>query len=322
MNTKSKKGLGKGLDALLGGSRGVLEKTAVDQPVNAPANSLTQQESIPAEQERETAVVSESGIINVDIASLQPGKYQPRRVIDADSLEELANSIKAQGLMQPVVVRPVQTQSPLVKFEIIAGERRWRAVQLAGLKTLPVLVKAVDDEAAIAMALIENLQREDLNPMDEAVALSRLQKEFELTHQEVADAVGKSRAAVSNSLRLMGLHDNVKKLLENGDIDMGHARALLGLDIEKQGHAAEQVVEKRFSVRQCEAFVKALSAGRELHNNKKPPTEDPNIKALQNRLADQLGANVQVQHGANGRGKLVVSYNSLDELDGILEHIR
>ena len=316
MNTRSKKGLGKGLDALLGGTRGVLEKPA-PEPLESVSTELESKRITNPDDE----VANQQGLITVDIISLQPGKYQPRRVIDNESLEELASSIKSQGLMQPVVVRPIESDNPLIKYEIIAGERRWRAVQLAGLKTLPVLVKPVDDEAAIAMALIENLQREDLNPMDEALALSRLQKEFDLTHQEVADAVGKSRAAVSNALRLMGLHNNVKKLLENGDIDMGHARAILGLEQDKQSAAAEEVVEKRLSVRQCEALVKSLIAGRTPKTSKPAATEDANVRELQNRLSDQLGAKVKIDHANSGRGKLVISYNSLDELDGILGHI-
>ena len=245
------------------------------------------------------------------------GKYQPRRDMHSDALEELAESIKEQGIMQPIVVRPVGDN----RYEIIAGERRWRAAQLAGLASVPAMVREVPDEAAIAMALIENIQREDLNPIEEAIALSRLQKEFELTQQEVAQAVGKSRTAVANLLRLMALNAEVKKLLENGDLEMGHARALLSLSDMEQLETARTVVSKELSVRQTESLVRRIVQEKE-QGAKKTKKVDPNIKALEEELSEKVGARVAIQCNAKGKGKLVISYNSLDELDGVLAHIQ
>ena len=245
------------------------------------------------------------------------GKYQPRRDMHSDALEELAESIKEQGIMQPIVVRPVSEN----RYEIIAGERRWRAAQLAGLANVPALIREVPDEAAIAMALIENIQREDLNPIEEAIALSRLQKEFELTQQEVAQAVGKSRTAVTNLLRLMALNTEVKKLLENGDLEMGHARALLPLSDMEQLETSRTVVSKELSVRQTESLVRRILQEKE-RGAKKAKKVDPNIKALEEELSEKVGARVAIQCNAKGKGKLVISYNSLDELDGVLAHIQ
>ena len=245
------------------------------------------------------------------------GKYQPRRDMHSDALEELAESIKEQGIMQPIVVRPVGEN----RYEIIAGERRWRAAQLAGLANVPALIREVPDEAAIAMALIENIQREDLNPIEEAIALSRLQKEFDLTQQEVAQAVGKSRAAVANLLRLMALNTEVKRLLENGDLEMGHARALLPLADMEQLETARTVASKELSVRQTESLVRRILQEKE-QGAKKAKKVDPNIKALEEELSGKVGAKVAIQCNAKGKGKLVISYNSLDELDGVLAHIQ
>jgi ParB family chromosome partitioning protein len=287
-----KRGLGRGLDALLG--------------------AATAARAQPGEE----STIGGNDLRDIPVDLVCRGKYQPRRDMDQQALQELANSIKVQGVMQPIVVRPSGTN----KFEIIAGERRWRATQLAGLDSIPAMVRDVPDEAAIAMALIENIQRENLNPIEEAVALQRLQLEFELTQQEVADAVGKSRSTVTNLLRLMSLRDDVRTLLEHGDLEMGHARALLGLAAEDQSAAAHTVVGKGFSVRQTEALVRKLLAEKD-----KPATAaktlDPNIRQLQNDLSQKLGAKVQIQHSAKGKGKLVLTYNSLDELDGILNHI-
>ncbi|HET8705683.1 MAG TPA: ParB/RepB/Spo0J family partition protein [Pseudomonadales bacterium] len=259
---------------------------------------------------------AEGELRHLPIEYLQRGRYQPRREFPQESLEELAASIKAQGVMQPIVVRPIGTH----KYEIIAGERRWRATQLAGLDTIPCVVKDVADDAAIAMALIENIQREDLNPMEEALALQRLLEEFELTHQQVADAVGKSRATVTNLLRLTSLTPDVKTMVERGDLEMGHARALLSLNAAQQTEAARTVVQKGLSVRQTEEMVRKLLA------DKKPEKAntkmDPNVKKLMEELSERVGAPVQIQHGAGGKGKLVIQYNSLDELDGILAHIK
>ena len=286
-----KRGLGRGLDALLGGS------TA-------------------ATLEEEAVKVDSRELQHLPLDLIQRGKYQPRRDMDPSALEELANSIKVQGVMQPIVVRPIGGG----RFEIIAGERRWRASQQAGLDKIPAMVREVPDEAAIAMALIENIQREDLNPIEEAVALQRLQQEFELTQQQVADAVGKSRVTITNLLRLIALPEEIKTLLAHGDLEMGHARALLGLPLEQQVEGARHVVARGLTVRQTEALV------RQWLNTKDKPAEkakaDPDINRLEQRLAEKLGAPVQIKHGAKGKGQLVIRYSSLDELQGVLAHIR
>lgn len=284
-----KRGLGRGLDVLL-----------------SSATASAQQDK--------TATADKQELQHLAIERIQRGKYQPRRDMDQTSLEELAESIKAQGVMQPIVVRSIAAN----KYEIIAGERRWRAAQLAGLKTIPALVRNVTDEAAIAMALIENIQREDLNPVEEAMALQRLQKEFELTQQEVANAVGKSRASVANLLRLIGLPDEVKTLLAHGDLEMGHARALLGLPIEQQIQAARHVVAKGLTVRQTEAMVRNILADKP---EQEKPVIDPDVKRLEQKLAERLGTQVQIKHGAKGKGQLVIKYGSLDELQGVLAHM-
>ncbi|TNC90099.1 MAG: chromosome partitioning protein ParB, partial [Thalassolituus sp.] len=260
----------------------------------------------------------QSELRHLPVEWVQPGRYQPRRDIQPEALEELAASIKAQGLMQPIVVRPLPGQTD--RFEIIAGERRWRATQLAQLDKVPALVRDVPDEAAIAMALIENIQREDLNPMEEAMALHRLQNEFELTQMEVAEAVGKNRATVANLLRLMNLNDDVKKMLEHGDIEMGHARALLGLSGDQQSTAANDVVSRALTVRQTEALVRNLQSG----SGKKEADSRPNpdVQRLERMLGEKLGARVAIQHSAKGKGKLVINYTNLDELDGIIAHIK
>jgi ParB family transcriptional regulator, chromosome partitioning protein len=298
-----RKGLGRGLDALLGGINN--EPAAVSI---APAFEHAAAPQAVAAENRDLS--------HVPLDLIQRGKYQPRRDIQPEALEELAESIKAQGVMQPIVLRPVDDG----RYEIIAGERRWRAAQLAGLDRIPALIKDVPDEAAIAMALIENIQREDLNPIEEAFALKRLQDEFELTHQEVAAAVGKSRTTVTNLLRLISLSDEVKKLLEHGDLEMGHARALLTLEEDDQRELARQVVAKDLSVRQTESLVRRLQQ----QQTKAVPTHrvDPDIKKLEESLSEQIGVPVSLQHNAKGKGKLVLSYNSLDELDGILAHIK
>lgn len=295
-----KRGLGRGLDALLGAS------TAGQSPAAESGSADAQ-----------AANGDEQLLKELPVDLVQRGKYQPRKDIEPESLQELADSIKAQGVMQPIVVRPVSDR----KYEIIAGERRWRATQLAGLDVIPAVVRDVSDEAAIAMALIENIQREDLNPIEEAVALQRLQQEFDLTQQEVAEAVGKSRSTVANLLRLMSLQEDVRRLVEHGDLEMGHARALLALDGPDQSQAARQVVGKGLSVRQTEALVRHLQAARTAPP-KKETTMDPNIRHLQDDLSQRLGTRVQIQHSAKGKGKLVLPYSSLDELDGILSHIK
>jgi len=254
---------------------------------------------------------------------LQRGKYQPRVDMREESLRELADSIKSQGLVQPILVRPLPPSNPdaAPRYEIIAGERRWRAAQMAGLADIPAVIRDVPDEAAVAMALIENIQREDLNPLEEARALGRLIEEFGLTHQAAAEAVGRSRAAVSNLLRLLELADEVKLLLEQRRIEMGHARALLGLTGRRQQvELATLVATKGLSVRDTEALVRRLAEPASAPAQ--PPRVDPDIHRLELELADKLGAKVLFRHTASGKGKLVVAYNSLDELEGILSHIQ
>jgi ParB family chromosome partitioning protein len=244
---------------------------------------------------------------------IRPGRYQPRSVFDEEKLEELASSIRAQGVVQPIVVRSAGDG----EFELIAGERRWRAAQLAEIADIPALVRDVSDEVAVAMSLIENIQREDLNPLEEATALRRLIDEFQMTHQEAADAVGRSRAAVSNLLRLLELVQEVKDMVDVRAIEMGHARALLSLDEELQVQAAREVINKRLSVRETETLVRRL-----LHPKKSVERRvDPDILRLQNHLGEALGARVKIQHQASGKGKLVISYNNADEFDGILERL-
>jgi len=276
-----KRGLGRGLDALLGSA----------QPTVKPVDQ--QLSSLPVEW-------------------LRPGKFQPRQTMDQETLADLAASIKAQGVMQPIVVRPVGKD----QFEIIAGERRWRASQLAGLEKVPVVIKDVGDESALAMSLIENIQREDLNPIEEAVALHRLMNEFQLTHQQIADAVGKSRTAVTNYLRLMNLSQEAKTLLEQGLLEMGHARTLLGLPEALQGEAAREVVRKNLNVRQTEALVKVWLAPRKQNSEK---VVDRDVELLEEKLSHRVGQRVHIQQGGKGKGKLVIPYGSLDELDGILQ---
>ena len=305
MAAKRKRGLSKGLDALLSSNESYQQRQQDEVSVEAGE-----------QPDPVTQPPRDGELRHLPVEYMERGRYQPRRDMSPDALEELAESIRAQGVMQPIVVRPLGEK----RYEIIAGERRWRAAQMAELDIIPAVVREVPDEAAIAMALVENIQRENLNPMEEAIALGRLKEEFGLTHQQVADAVGKSRAMVTNLLRLMSLEPDVKKLLEHGDLEMGHARALLALDGNKQIDAARTVVAKGLSVRQTEELVRDYEKAKPA----KPaaPKEDPNVKALVNDLSDRLGAPVQIQSGQGGKGKLVISYNNLDELDGILAHIK
>ena len=293
-----RKKLGKGLSALLSsGSASSMSNLLSERAVDRG--------SVLGEEER---------LRNIPIDLIQRGKYQPRVEMNEAALEDLAASIKAQGVMQPIVIRSIAAQ----KYEIIAGERRWRASQIAGLSSIPAVVRQVSDEAAIAMSLIENIQRENLNPIEEAMALKRLQDEFELTQQEVASAVGKSRATVTNLMRLIGLHIDVQKMLQVGKLEMGHARALLTLSETKQVEFAKLVANKGLSVRQTESLVRNVNTGSELDRKK---SIDPNIKKLEEDLGEKLGAKVIIQHSEKGKGRLVINYNSLDELDGILAHL-
>ncbi len=295
---KKHRGLGRGLDALLGSS---------------PVVSATTKES----EENSPSTPEDSNFKNLPVDLIQRGKYQPRIDMNQEALEELANSIKAQGVVQPIVVRPINDD----KYEIIAGERRWRATQLAGLDTIPVIVRDVPDEAAIAMALIENIQREELTPIEEAAALQRLIEEFDMTHMQAAEAVGRSRVAVTNLLRLLQLSDDVKRMLGNGDLEMGHARALLALEGAEQIKAAHQVSAKGLSVRETEKLVKRIINGFET-TEKQALAENPDVVNLQGKLSETLGAKVKITHRNSGKGKLEIQYNSLDELDGILAHIK
>ena len=255
---------------------------------------------------------------DIPVDLIQRGRYQPRRDMDPAALQELADSIRQQGVMQPVVVRPIAEG----RYELIAGERRWRATQIAELDRIPAIIREVPDEAAIAMALIENIQRENLNPIEEAFALQRLQEEFGLTQAQVAEAVGKSRTTITNLLRLIGLTEDVRTMLEHGDLEMGHGRAMLTLPPEQQMQVARQVVAKSLSVRQTEALVRRVQQEAPAEETETRQALDPNIRALQDDLSDRLGARVSIAHGKRGKGKVVIEYTSLDELDGILGHIR
>ena len=288
--SSKRRGLGRGLDALLGAS--------------ADAHLA--------------AVVADHQLRELPVDLVVRGRFQPRMHIAPESLEELTQSIRARGVVQPIIVRPAQDGR---HFEIIAGERRWRAAQAAGLTEVPAIVREVADDAAFAIALIENIQREDLNPIEEAAAVGRLIEEFNLTHQEAADAIGRSRVGVSNLLRLLDLGDEARALLEQGELDMGHARALLALKGEIQSRAAREVVSKALTARQTEDLVRRMKEPADA----KPaavPGDDPDVRRLTEKLSETLGARVQILRGGVGKGRLVIHYTSLDELDGILERIK
>jgi ParB family chromosome partitioning protein len=311
MSSTKKPVMGRGLKALLG------QMTRKPEAAPSPAGSPAPPAKLPGDE-----------LANIPVDLLQRGKYQPRVDMRAESLDELASSIKSQGIIQPIVVRAVDGAAPGAsqRYEIIAGERRWRAAQIAGLATVPAVIRRVPDEAAIAMALIENIQRENLNPLEEARALDRLIGEFGITHQQAADAVGRSRAAVSNLLRLLELPDEITAFVERRELEMGHARALLGLPQRRQQVEVGTLVAKRgLSVRDTEGMVRGLlakAAGGSASGAPGSKGLDPNIQKLQNDLSEKLGAPVQIQHSGSGKGKVVVSYHSLDELDGILAHIQ
>lgn len=293
--TIKRQSLGKGLDALMGDYNAV-DITHSDRHAEQPD--------------------SEHLIQELPIEFLQRGQYQPRRDLDRDALDELAASIAKQGVMQPIIVRKIDED----RYEIIAGERRWRASQQAGKHTIPSIVRDVDDQTAIAMALIENIQRENLNPMEESLALIRLQNEFQLTQQQVAESVGKSRSAITNLMRLANLELPVQSMLECRDLDLGHAKCLLALQGQRQIDAAYIVTEGALSVRQTELLIKRLRDKNDKPAKVTPP--QPDITRLQQELSDRVGAAVRIQHGASGRGQLVFKYNSLDELEGILQHLK
>jgi ParB family chromosome partitioning protein len=319
--------LGRGLEALLGS----VTPPAATRPAAVAADSSTgSNPATAAATPARTSAPRDEELMRVPVDLLQRGRYQPRLDMRPESLQELADSIKAQGVVQPIVVRPLAAQKTgePIRYEIIAGERRWRAAQIAGLHDIPAVVRIVPDEAAVAMSLIENIQRENLNPLEEARALDRLIREFDVTHQQAADAVGRSRASVSNLLRLLELADDVKALVEQRQLEMGHARALLGLsNARQQSEVGGLVAKKGLSVRETEALVKRMLAHGDKAKRKDDDEDgmrgDPNISRLEQDLADKLGARVSLQHAqASGKGKLVIAYNSLDELDGILAHIK
>lgn len=289
-----KRGLNRGLGALLGA---------------AGANTVD-------EMTNPTAADNNKSLKELDVDLIQRGVYQPRVHFNEETLQELADSITAQGVVQPIVVRSIAGG----RYEIIAGERRWRATQLAGLQKIPAVIKNIDDKTTAAVSLIENIQREDLNPIEESRALQRLIDEFGLTHQEVAETVGRSRASVTNLLRLQDLREEVIVFLDKGEIGMGHARCLLSLTSDQQLHVAQLVIKKGLSVRETEAMARRLLNPVEKKTSSN--VIDPNVESLQNDLSEKLSAKVTFKHGTNGKGQLVISYNSLDELDGILEHIQ
>lgn len=304
-----KRGLGKGMGALLQG--------VTSQQSRSSGAEDTQSVPIEATDADDTvALGSGDSLQRIAVDRIRRGTYQPRQHFDKDALQELADSLKAQGMIQPILVRPFAGG-----YEIVAGERRWRAAQLAGLHTIPAIVRELDDKSVAAVSLIENIQRKDLNPLEEAAALQRLQSEFGMTHQAVAEAVGRSRAAVTNLLRLLDLHDEVKVLLSRGELDMGHARALLGVAPARQVQLAAEIVTKGLSVRAVEKLVR---------EDKQPAArpevsaagKDADIVALEKRLGDSLGAPVSIRHKAGGGGRVEIRYTSLDELDGILSHIK
>ena len=287
--TMKKKRLGRGLDSLIGNLDQITEVNAAD---------------------------SASGFTELDVDQIQRGKYQPRQHFDQQSLQELADSISVQGIVQPIVVRPEGGH-----FELIAGERRWRAAQLAGLRKIPAVIRELDSKSAAAIALIENIQREDLNPLEESQALMRLIEEFDLTHQQVANSVGRSRVAVSNLLRLLDLADPVKEQVNRGLLNMGHARALLALIRHDQIEVASIVVNRGLSVRETEALVKKTLSAAATNKAQPVAAKDPDISRLEARISEKLGASVKVKTGKKGAGELVISFHSSDELEGILNHL-
>ena len=290
-----RRGLGRGLEALLGGVSDIpARRDAGPDATDAPGDGA---------------------FLSLPVDAIRRGKHQPRRIVEESALEELAHSVRTRGIVQPIVVRPAESGS----FEIVAGERRWRAAQMAGLADVPAVVRECSDREAAAVALIENIQREDLNPIEEAQGYRTLADEFGLTHQELADAVGRSRSAVSNALRLLDLNDDVRALVEQGELDMGHARALLSLSGAVQSETAAEVVRRDLSARETEKLVRSKA-------REEPPPErpsrDPDVVRLENELADRLGAKVRIDHRTRGRGSLTIHYTSLEALDGILERIR
>lgn len=288
MNIK-KRGLGRAFDSLLSSTKPTL-----------------QEESVTSKAQGELQLIN--------VSAIQPGRYQPRHVISNESLQELSDSIREQGIIQPIVVRPISNE----RYEIIAGERRWRAAQMADLTEVPALIRHVPDESAIAMALIENIQRENLNPIEEAMALQRLLVEFTMTHQQVATAVGKSRSGITNLLRLLDLDTEVKTLVEQGKLSLGHAKVLLGVTGVSQIKTAQTIIDKDLSVRETEQLIQKLQTVQKPHVIK---SVDPDVQRLERQLSDKLGAGVSIAYNKKGRGKLMIKFFSLDQLEGILSHL-
>lgn len=349
-----KRGLGRSLDALLGGATAQNEKTsrpvepesleaantpATDTPSKPgpPSSSKTKHSSdqakVSVKSKLATASAVAAGIVDgpeslssaeieidgdklrqLPVDRIRRGSYQPRKQFDRDALQELADSLKEQGMIQPILVRPFADG-----YELVAGERRWRAAQIAGMQEIPAIVRELDDQSVAAVSLIENIQRKDLNPLEEAMALQRLQSEFGMTHQEVATAVGRSRTAVTNLMRLLDLHEEVKVMLDKGELDMGHARALLAIEPNRQRELAREIVAKGLSVRAAERLVKAE---KEPAETSRPAKRDSDIVALEKSLGLTLAAAVSIKHQTSGKGKLEINYNNLDELEGILSHIK
>lgn len=308
------KGLGKGLNELLYGSMGSEGKS--EEVATVPIKEPSEEKVVSAPQkENVSSLIPDQQLKYIPLEELKGGPFQPRQTIQHDALEQLAESIKSKGVLQPIVVR---RPSGTGQYEIIAGERRWRAAQLAGIEKVPSIVREVSDQDAMALALIENIQREDLNPIEEAKALKRLADTLKLTHLEVAEAVGKSRTSITNLLRLLSLSDEVQRMVEEKQIEMGHARALLSLSASLQTQIAKTIVARGLSVRETEKLVKRLQEGKPV--DKAKPEIDPNIRKLEEDLADKLGARVNIKHGHKG-GFVMIRYHNVDELEGILDHI-
>ena len=323
-----KKTMGRGLESLLerratsSGSK-PSQKSADNQKAKG-AEPKTSDESVDVTPVTSVAISAEPTAVSGDklrllgIDQIQRGTYQPRRHFDAELLQELADSLKSEGLIQPILVRPQNNDG---SYELVAGERRWRAAQLAGLTEIPAIVRDMEDQSVAAVSLIENIQRKDLNPLEEAEALRRLCEEFGLSHQEVADSVGRSRSAVTNLMRLLDLHEDVKSLVDAGEIDMGHARALLGAPFEDQPGLAKRIAKQGLTVRAVEQQIKALRKGPSARTGN-TVVSDPDIDRLSKHLSEKFGASVSIRHRSSGAGKLEIAYNTMDELDGILNHIK
>ncbi len=307
MNAR-KRGLGRGLDALLGSTA----------PLGSADTAVSLDAGMPLRQDRPPGG---EGLVQLPVEFIRRGRFQPRRHFAPEALDSLASSIRAQGIMQPLVVRRLPGETDA--YELIAGERRWRASQRIGLESVPCMVREIDDQAALAMALVENLQREDLNPIEEAAAMQRLQEEFDLTHEAIAEAVGKSRVAVTNALRLLRLEPEVRALLERGELEMGHARALLGVEGAAQARIAHETVNRNLTVRQVESMVREENAGAARGARSAPARRprDPDVARLEEQLAEHIGLPATLEQGSGGKGRLVLRYSNVDELEGALARI-